>query len=382
MKKKILSAFLLLTVLMTGIAPYSVKADGLQNVGDSSSADSRAKFYTQASDLGGITVSVPETITLVKDEDAFSNGELRYKNDDASVSVYGYLENYMKIRLGVLAYTDFTNSSDNSADTMRGELALEWETEPDQTSDHRMKEWSASQIVAGNTVANRTSYPLKVSVQENKANLYANNMNKYFEEGNYSSTLTFTATNISLLGSNIANPMARFMSGASGEIPIFLPPSDSTMIKSIRMDDYVTLLNKYNGYNKQIIAYAYECPNITSTNYKTPDGRTMFALMSNGGGSEVTYTDTNIISAIDNDEIHYYYRYYTDEYNATDWIYCNSHDSSLAEKYYKFTSAGTTGQYYLSFASANIDTSNYIDKEVYLEVVFVYPGAGNTYNPS
>ena len=175
MKKKIISSLLsAITVFTMFISPMSVKADGLQNVGDTANSTSTATFSVSADDIGGVTVSVPESITLTYD-----STDKKYANSTSDkVYVYGNLATGRHITVATPTSTSFSHKTDDTAPDMTG--AVTFGTDGTAT-------WTNAQILAGRTIeANRVGNSIGVQVTD-LTNIRL---------GAYESTMTFTATTV------------------------------------------------------------------------------------------------------------------------------------------------------------------------------------------
>lgn len=135
MKKKLYSALALalaFTSVLGGTMP--AHAEGLSEEGDTTTAQTSFSFTTESDNLGGIIISVPETMVLQWDEDA----ETYNAND--SVSAYGYLGSSLQLEIKAPGQVQFSNQDVAEAAGLIGNIDF---------GDDNTQYWSSEQLYAG-----------------------------------------------------------------------------------------------------------------------------------------------------------------------------------------------------------------------------------------
>lgn len=166
MKKKLVTFLMALSLFATSIMPSTVFAGPLQNVGDTDSQNVTASFTVDASDLGGVTVSIPATIDL-----AFDSGTNSYKTDGQDkVYAYGYLNATNKIEISTATTADFVNGTTNH---LEGNVTF---------GTLGKQEWSSAELLAGQNNSN--------AIKKETLNVVVDDLTGIVM-GEYEATLTF-----------------------------------------------------------------------------------------------------------------------------------------------------------------------------------------------
>lgn len=134
MKKKQFLASMM-TVMMLASSAIPVYADGLAEEGDTGSAQTNVSFTTTSSQLGGVVVSVPETLVL-----SYDDSTQKFSSSD-SVYAYGQLGSKLQLEISSPATVKYTNQDVAGASQLTGTVEF--------VDDTYTGYWSSEQLYAG-----------------------------------------------------------------------------------------------------------------------------------------------------------------------------------------------------------------------------------------
>lgn len=134
MKKKQFLASMM-AVMMLASSAIPVYADGLAEEGDTGSAQTNVSFTTTSSQLGGVVVSVPETLVLSYDDST------QKFSSSASVYAYGQLGNKLQLEISSPATVKYSNQDVAGASQLTGTVEF--------VDDTYTGYWSSEQLYAG-----------------------------------------------------------------------------------------------------------------------------------------------------------------------------------------------------------------------------------------
>lgn len=148
MKKKQFLASMMAVMMLAGSA-MPVYADGLSEEGDTGSAQTNVSFTTTSSQLGGVVVSVPESLVLNYDDST-----QKFSSSD-SVYAYGQLGSKLQLEISSPATVKYTNQDVAGASQLTGTVEF--------VDNTYTGYWSSEQLYAG--VANDHSASKKETLK-------------------------------------------------------------------------------------------------------------------------------------------------------------------------------------------------------------------------
>lgn len=134
MKKKQFLASMM-AVMMLASSAMPVYADGLAEEGDTGSAQTNVSFTTTSSQLGGVVVSVPETLVL-----SYDDSTQKFSSSD-SVYAYGQLGSKLQLEISSPATVKYSNQDVAGASQLTGTVEF--------VDDTYTGYWSSEQLYAG-----------------------------------------------------------------------------------------------------------------------------------------------------------------------------------------------------------------------------------------
>lgn len=134
MKKKQFLASMM-AVMMLASSAIPVYADGLAEEGDTGSAQTNVSFTTTSSQLGGVVVSVPETLVL-----SYDDSTQKFSSSD-SVYAYGQLGSKLQLEISSPATVKYSNQDVAGASQLTGTVEF--------VDDTYTGYWSSEQLYAG-----------------------------------------------------------------------------------------------------------------------------------------------------------------------------------------------------------------------------------------
>lgn len=196
MKKKQFLASMMAVMMLAGSA-MPVYADGLSEEGDTGSAQTNVSFTTTSSQLGGVIVSVPETLVLNYDDST-----QKFSSSD-SVYAYGQLGSKLQLEISSPATVKYTNQDVAGASQLTGTVEF--------VDNTYTGYWSSEQLYAG--VANDHSASkketLKCTVNETngiQVGTYKGEVNFTIKVSKDMSKIAYydTGSGVSIKGTNYA----------------------------------------------------------------------------------------------------------------------------------------------------------------------------------
>lgn len=134
MKKETVLASMM-AVMMLASSAMPVYADGLAEEGDTGSAQTNVSFTTTSSQLGGVVVSVPETLVL-----SYDDSTQKFSSSD-SVYAYGQLGSKLQLEISSPATVKYSNQDVAGASQLTGTVEF--------VDDTYTGYWSSEQLYAG-----------------------------------------------------------------------------------------------------------------------------------------------------------------------------------------------------------------------------------------
>ena len=196
MKKKQFLASMMAVMMLAGSA-MPVYADGLTEEGDTGSAQTSVTFTTTSSQLGGVVVSVPESLVLNYDDST-----QKFSSSD-SVYAYGQLGSKLQLEISSPATVKYTNQDVAGASQLTGTVEF--------VDNTYTGYWSSEQLYAG--VANDHSASkketLKCTVNETngiQVGTYKGEVNFTIKVSKDMSKIAYydTSSGVSIKGTNYA----------------------------------------------------------------------------------------------------------------------------------------------------------------------------------
>lgn len=132
-KKQFLASMMAVMMLASSAVP--VYADGLAEEGDTGSAQTNVSFTTTSSQLGGVVVSVPETLVL-----SYDDSTQKFSSSD-SVYAYGQLGSKLQLEISSPATVKYSNQDVAGASHLTGTVEF--------VDDTYTGYWSSEQLYAG-----------------------------------------------------------------------------------------------------------------------------------------------------------------------------------------------------------------------------------------
>lgn len=132
-KKQFLASMMAVMMLASSAVP--VYADGLAEEGDTGSAQTNVSFTTTSSQLGGVVVSVPETLVL-----SYDDSTQKFSSSD-SVYAYGQLGSKLQLEISSPATVKYSNQDVAGASQLTGTVEF--------VDDTYTGYWSSEQLYAG-----------------------------------------------------------------------------------------------------------------------------------------------------------------------------------------------------------------------------------------
>lgn len=132
-KKQFLASMMAVMMLASSAVP--VYADGLAEEGDTGSAQTNVSFTTTSSQLGGVVVSIPETLVL-----SYDDSTQKFSSSD-SVYAYGQLGSKLQLEISSPATVKYSNQDVAGASQLTGTVEF--------VDDTYTGYWSSEQLYAG-----------------------------------------------------------------------------------------------------------------------------------------------------------------------------------------------------------------------------------------